>query len=177
MSVTPITNWICMASKVSEVRGVVKKGIEDPNLVFSEIRKMAENYDWKVREIAATALVEISKKREDAVVEEMMRWASDGDLNIRRVSSEGLRGVARKNPKKILPVLEKLKMDSSLYVKKSVASLLRNASRKHPDFVMELCGRWIKLNNPNTNWIITDGLRKLKENHPRKVNKILKLIE
>lgn len=47
---------------------------------------------------AATALVEISRRREDEVLKEMIEWAEDEDPNIRRVASEGLRGVARRNP-------------------------------------------------------------------------------
>ena len=51
-----------MVTKVSEVKDIVKKGIVTPQNTFSEIKKMAENDDWKVREVAATVLVEISKK-------------------------------------------------------------------------------------------------------------------
>lgn len=83
------------------------------------------------REDAATALVKISKKKEDEVVNEMILWAEDKDTpNIRRTASEGLRDVARKNPEKILPVIEKIKTDNSRYVRKSVAALLRMISKK-----------------------------------------------
>ncbi len=166
-----------MVSRVSEVKWLVKKGAENPESVFLEIRKMAENYDLEVREVAATALVEIGKKKPDEVVKKMTYWSEDGDSNIKRASSEGLRGIARKNPEKVLPVLENLKTDSNLYVKKSVASILRNAGRKNPDFVLDICRKWTKLKNENTNWIITEGLRKIREVHPRKVNKILKSLE
>ncbi|RJS82580.1 hypothetical protein CW707_00595 [Candidatus Bathyarchaeota archaeon] len=103
------------------------------------------------REDAATALVKISKKKEDEVVNEMILWAEDKDTpNIRRTASEGLRDVARKNPEKILPVIEKIKTDNSRYVRKSVAALLRMISKKNPEFVINLCRRWAKLNNKNT---------------------------
>jgi len=98
-----------MVTKVSEVGDIVEKGIANPKAVFSRIRKMAGSDDWKVWEVAATALVEISKKRADEVVQEMICWADDSDPNVRRTASEGLRDVARKNPEKVLPIIEKLK--------------------------------------------------------------------
>jgi len=165
-----------MVTKVSEVKDIVKKGIVKPKAVFPEIKKMAENDDWKVREVAATVLVEISKKKVDEVIQEMMRWVDDSDPNVRRTASEGLRDVARKNPEKVSPVIEKLKSDSNIYVKKSVANVMRNASRKNPEFVLNLCKKWIILKDTNTNWIIKDGLRKLKESRPKEVDGILNLI-
>ncbi|MBA7481214.1 hypothetical protein ES705_15041 [subsurface metagenome] len=108
-----------MVTKVSEVKDIVKKGESNPKTVFSRIKKMAESDDWKMREVAATALVEISKKKPNEVIQEMIHWADDRDPNVRRTSSEGLRGVARKSPEKVLPVIERLKTDYNLYVKKS----------------------------------------------------------
>ena len=129
-----------------------------------------------MRDITATALVEIGKKRQDEVVQEMMSWADDDDPNVRRTSSEGLRGVARKNPEKVLPVIDKLKTASHLYVKKSVANVLRNAGKKNHDFVLDLCRKWATLRNKDTNWIIKNGLRKLRESRPQDVKEILNLI-
>ena len=146
---------------INDVRDVIEKGICSLHDVLPEIRKLASHEDWKKREDAATALVEISKKKEDEVVNEMKIWAENKDANIRRVASEGLRGVARRNPEKILPVIEKLKTDESLYVRKSIAALLRAISKRNPEFVIELCKKWAKLKNKNTNWIIKEGTKKL----------------
>lgn len=162
-----------MVTKVSEVKNIVKLGIESPSKVFPKIKKLAKSKDWKAREVAATTLLEISKKRPDEIVKEMKKWAADKDSNIRRASSEGLRDVARKNPYLVSPVIEKLKTDENLYVKKSVANVLRNASRKHADFVLRLCKNWISAKNKNTNWIIKDGLRKLKETQKEEVNELI----
>lgn len=160
-------------TKVSDVKELVQKGVKDPRKAFPHIRKLAESGDWKVREVAATALVEISKKRRREVVEEMLRWVEDDDQNVRRAAVEGLRDIARKEPNDIVAVLEKAKTDTSLYVKKSVANVLRNASKRNPDFVLSLCRTWLNLCNPNTNWIIRDGLRKLKKTRPNEVKEIL----
>jgi 3-methyladenine DNA glycosylase AlkC len=114
-----------------------------------------------VREVAATCLVEIDKKKADEVIQEMMQWADDANPNVRRASSEGLRGIVRRNPDKVLPIIEKLKTDDNLYVKKTVANVLRNASKYDSAFVFDLCRKWAKANNQNTNWIIRDGMKKL----------------
>lgn len=161
-----------MLTKVSDIKAVVKKGVENPRKAFPEIKKLAESNNWKVREVAATALVEISKKKDIEVVLEMMRWAEDEAPNVRRASSEGLRDVARKNPKSVLPIIEKLKTDSNTYVKKSVANVLRNAGRYDSKFVLDVCKKWATANDPNTEWIIKDGLRKLKAMYPKEVNEI-----
>ena len=52
-----------MVTRVSEVKGIVQKGTKNPREAFSEIRKLAESEDWKVREVAATALGEKVKER------------------------------------------------------------------------------------------------------------------
>ncbi|HEC86288.1 MAG TPA: hypothetical protein ENI49_00205 [Thermoplasmatales archaeon] len=148
---------------IDDVRGIIERGRFSLYDALPKIKKLASSDDWRKREDAATALVEISKKREDDVVNEMILWADDEDHNIRRAASEGLRYVARRNPEKILPVVEKLKTDDSLYVRKSVAALLRAISKKNPGFVIDLCRKWAKLRNRDTKWIIRQGIKKLTE--------------
>ena len=161
---------------IDDVRGIIEKGNHALCDALTEIRKLALHKDWKKREDAATALVEISKKKEDEVIRGMIIWAGDENPNIRRAASEGLRGIARRNPEKILPVIENLKTDDSLYVKKSVAALLRAISKKNPEFVLDLCRKWVRVKNPNTNWIIKNGLRKIVECRSEEVKEILNLM-
>ena len=158
---------------IDDVRDIIERGICSLHDALPEIRKLASSDDWRKREDAATALVEISKKRENEVVSEMTIWAEEEDPNIRRISSEGLRRVARRNPEKILPVIEKLKTDDSLYVRKSVAALLRAISKKNPEFVADLCRKWAKLKNKNTNWIIRQGIKKLLEEQQQELISLL----
>src|SRR4051812_14834803 len=106
-----------MIDKIADVPHLVSKGRADPRAAFPEIRSLAASDRWQTREVAATALVEISKKQPDAVVGEMLRWARDRDRNIRRAASEGLRDVARKSPDAVAPVLELLRGDPDLYVR------------------------------------------------------------
>lgn len=162
-----------MAKKVSDVSDLVSLGIEAPVKVFPAIKTLAASQDWQEREGAATALVEVSKKKPDEVVAEMLIWSGAPDPNIRRTASEGLREVARRNPAHVLPVLENLKRDSALYVRKSVANVLRNAGRKHPGFVLQTCAVWAAQGNASTNWIVKDALRKLKETQPKEVEQII----
>jgi 3-methyladenine DNA glycosylase AlkC len=158
---------------IDDVRDIIERGIHSLHDALLEIRKLASHDDWRKREDAATALVEISKKKEDEVLNEMILWAEEKDSNIRRASSEGLRGVARRNPEKILPIIEKLKTDESLYVRKSVAALLRAISKKNSEFVVVLCRKWARVGNKNTNWIIKQGIKKLSEEQQEELSSLL----
>jgi 3-methyladenine DNA glycosylase AlkC len=160
-------------TKVSDVRDLVKQAINDPRRSFPAIMKLAASEDWKEREVAASVLVEASKKKPGDIVAEMILWADHANPNVRRTASEGLRDVARKNPGVVLPVIAKLKADPNLYVKKSVANVLRNAGNYHPDFVLSVCTEWAKERNANTTWIIKDGLRKLRAKYPKQVAEII----
>ncbi len=150
-----------MTTKVSDVSEIVKQGINSPQSIWNQVKEMAASEDWKIREVAATVCVEVSKKKKEEVVQELLSWVKSSDPNTRRCASEGLRDVIRKDPSIVTPVIEGLNTDDNLYVKKSVANLLRNASRKNPDYVIELCKKWEKINNDNTKWIIKEGMKKL----------------
>jgi 3-methyladenine DNA glycosylase AlkC len=164
-----------MITKLSDVTDIVRQAIDDPRQTFPAIMELASSEDWKEREVAATILVEGSKKKPDEIVAEMILWADHPDLNVRRTASEGLRAVARKKPELVLPVIAKLKDDPHMYVKKSVANVLRNAGNYHPEFVLRICGEWALGRNAHTAWIIKDGLRKLKAKYPGEVEEIIAL--
>ena len=161
-----------MVSKLSDVSGIVKQALSDPRRSLPAILKLASSEDWKEREVAASILVQVSKKRPDDIVAEMIRWANHPNPNVRRTASEGLRYVARKQPQLVLPVIAKLRADPSTYVKKSVANVLRNAGNYHPEFVLSICTEWAKARDVNTAWIIKDGLRKLRATYPEEVARI-----
>ena len=162
-----------MIRKVTDVQHIVQTGVTNPRHAFPAIKTLAQSDEWVEREVAATALVEISKKKPDEVVAEMLIWSKDPNPNVRRTASEGLRDVARKHAVQVLPILENLKTDANLYVRKSVANVLRNAGNYDPDFVLGSCSRWATLADANTNWIIKDALRKLKKTKPKEVDTIL----
>jgi len=71
-----------MVTKIGEVKNLVELGIKQPKEAFPKIKQLAESDDWKVREVAATCLVEIGRKRPQEVIAEMMLWADDKDANI-----------------------------------------------------------------------------------------------
>ena len=163
-----------MVTKVADVRDLVNSGVANPRQVFPNIKALAKSDDWAEREVSATALVEISKKQPEKIVAEMLIWSKDRDPKVRRTASEALRHVARNHPANVIPILEHLKADSNLYVRKSVGNVLRNAGNYDPDFVLSVCSQWATLHNTNTNWIIKDGLRKLKTTRPAEVERILR---
>ena len=162
-----------MIVKVQDIKKLLARGRVDPAAVFPELRTLAASDQWQTREVAATALVEIGKRQPAAVVDEARRWAMDGDVNIRRAASEGLRGIVKLDPQSVRPVLEKLRADPAVYVQKAVADVLRNASAKHPEFVLGVCRQWMRARNPHTRWIVTHGLRKLKDSLPQEVAAVL----
>jgi 3-methyladenine DNA glycosylase AlkC len=156
-------------AKIGDVPDVVRDAVSDLANALPRIRELAASSEWTEREVAATVLVEASKKRPDAVVGAMQAWARDIDPNIRRAASESMRWMARRDPTKILPILELLHQDESLYVRKSVASMLRNASGKHAELVLELARRWAGRGQARTNWIIKEGLKKLQAFQPDEI--------
>ena len=162
-----------MVTKVADVREIVKTGVANPRAAMPAVKALAKSDDWVEREVSATALVEISKKQPEKIISEMLIWSRDRNPNVRRTASEALRHVARKRPMNVLPVLENLKADPSLYVRKSVANVLRNAGNYYPEFVLEVCSRWATLHDANTDWIIKDGLRKLRTTRSAEVELIL----
>jgi 3-methyladenine DNA glycosylase AlkC len=163
--------------KIHDIKELLARGRIEPAAVSAELRKLAASDQWQTREVAATALVEISKRHPDAVLHQARRWAKDRDANIRRAASEGLRGMVKVDPQAVLPVLETLRGDPELYVKKSVANVLRNASGKYADFVLDVCRQWARSSNPHTQWIVKDGLRKLKASRPREVAAVIRSFE
>jgi 3-methyladenine DNA glycosylase AlkC len=166
-----------MVTRISDVPELVAKGHVNPRTAFPEIRLLAAGPSWQEREVAATALVEISRKQGDAVLAELRDWAKDPDSNVRRAASEGLRHLARNTPEVVAPILDLLRSDPDLYVRKSVSNILRNAGRKHPRFVLELCRQWAHVRDKHTNWIIRDGLRKLRETEPEQVDLVLTMLD
>jgi len=147
--------------KVADIADLVNAGCQRPQSVFKRLRQLAASEDWKTREVAATGLVEISKKHAPAVIAEMMKWAKATDPHVRRAASEGLREVARRKPESITAILDSLHGDPDLYVRKSVANVLRNAGNYRPDFVLNVATEWSKTANAHTAWTIRDGLKKL----------------
>jgi 3-methyladenine DNA glycosylase AlkC len=162
-----------MITKAADVKHLVEKAISHPQEAFPAIMKLASSEDWQEREVAATILVEASKRKSGEIIEEMTLWAEHPDQNVRRCASEGLRGVARKNPELVLSVLARLKADPNIYVKKSVANVLRNAGNYHPEFVMKVCQEWAVERDPHTAWVIKDGLKKLKVKYAVRVEEII----
>ena len=159
--------------KVADVADLVLAGRERPSSVFKQLRALAASEDWAVREVAATALVEISKRQPEAVAAQMAKWAKAKDGTVRRAASEGLREVARRTPDLAEPVLQALRADGDLYVRKSVANVLRNAGNYHPDFVLRVGREWAAVPNANTAWIVRNGLRKLAQRGSREAKKII----
>jgi 3-methyladenine DNA glycosylase AlkC len=162
-----------LISKIQDIKELLTRGRTAPEFVFPEIKALAASDQWQTREVATTAMVEIGKRYPALVLRQAQGWAKDKDSKIRRAASESLRGIVKIDPEAVRPILEMLREDLDLYVKKSLANLLRNASSKHADFVLGLCREWMRSQNPHTQWIVRDGLRKLKTSRPQEIAAIL----
>ncbi|HEX2723873.1 MAG TPA: DNA alkylation repair protein [Gemmatimonadaceae bacterium] len=126
--------------------------------------------------MAATGLVELAKRHPSVMLATAGEWSRDDDANIRRAASEGLRGLVHKDPEGVRQILEVLREDPEPYVKKSVANVLRNATRTYPDFVVRLCTEWANSSNPHTQWIVRNGLGKMKVTRPSDATRIVALL-
>lgn len=162
-----------MIARIQDIKPLLAEARANPQAAFPAIRELAASEQWQTREVAATALVEIGKHHQVAVLRQARLWARDRNGNVRRAASEGLRGIVKVDPESVRPVLESLNADSDLYVRKSVGNVLRNASGKHAEFVLDLCRRWARSPDARTQWIVKDGLRKLKASRPREVAAIV----
>jgi 3-methyladenine DNA glycosylase AlkC len=160
-------------TKIGDIKPMLLEGRKNPSAVLPRLRALASSTSWQEREVAATALVELAKRHPDAVLAASATWARDRDANVRRAASEGLRGLVQREPERVRPILEALHEDSDLYVKKSVANVLRNATRTQADFVVRLCTEWARSKNAHTQWIVRDGLRKLKTMRPAEAARII----
>ena len=168
---------VAVIAKIHDIKELLARGRVEPEAVFPELRRLAASDQWQTREVAATVLVEIGKRHPAAVLDSARRWAKDHDANVRHPASEGLRGIVKVDSQAVRPILETLQTDPELYVKKSVANVLRNASGKHPELVLSICRHWSRSSNPHTEWIVKEGLRKLKGSRRRNVAAILETFE
>src|SRR6185295_2462204 len=94
---------VAVIAKVHDIKELLGRGRVEPYAVFPELRRLAASDQWQTREVAATALVEIGKSHQVAVLQTARRWARDGDANVRRAASEGLRGIVKVDPEAVWP--------------------------------------------------------------------------
>lgn len=112
----------------------------------------------------------------DKMIEIFFEWATDKNEHVRRLAAEGSRprGVwvahipeYKQDPRGVLKILELLRADESRYVRKAVANNLNDISKENPGLAIKTAMRWLKSNNPHTNWIAKHGCRTLiKKGHP-----------
>jgi len=117
-------------------------GCSDPGPAFPPLREMASDPDWRVREAVATALTEISRRREADFLREVSAWISDPDPRVRRAAVESLRVLARREPEEVLPLLERVRFESDGYAVRAVGHILREMAKADPDLVRRVCLRW-----------------------------------
>ncbi len=139
-------------------------GLDYPKLAYSVLEALTPLHT------AEFAIRPFIMRYPNETMQKMAEWTHHSNEHVRRLASEGCRprlpwGMQLKefivDPSDLLPILETLKQDPSRYVQTSVANNLNDISKDHPQYVIDLCKRWKKDNNPHTNWIIKHGCRSL----------------
>jgi 3-methyladenine DNA glycosylase AlkC len=144
----------------------------DLDIMFENLKPLADDTHFGVREIAWMAARPYIINSLDASLKILTTWAADPSANIRRFASESTRprGVwsahineLKTNPERALSLIECLKNDSSKYVQDSVGNWLNDAGKTSPAFVRDMCLQWqTESPNPTTSYIIKKALRNLR---------------
>lgn len=164
------TNWIPKSQKGEDYSNTVFPdfvavfGLEYPDISIPALAHFTElaSSEFGVRPY----IVHFPKR----MMNTMLEWTKHENHHIRRLASEGCRprlpwGMAltsfKKDAAPILPILEALKTDPERYVQRSVANNLNDISKDHPELALQIAERWLKEENPITDWVVKHALRGL----------------
>ncbi len=164
------TNWLPKSQKGEDYSNTVFPdfvaifGVEHPDISIPALAHFTElaSSEFGVRPF----IVRYPKLMMNA----MFEWTKHENHHIRRLASEGCRsrlpwGMAltafKKDAAPVLPILEALKNDPERYVQRSVANNLNDISKDHPELALKIAEKWLKEENPITDWVVKHALRGL----------------
>ncbi len=142
--------------------------------VFSELRSLSMDEDWRVRESVATALTIVSVASQEGYFERMGEWVRDPDARVRRAAIESMRVIARKDAGKVLPFVEMMKKERDRYASDAVAHVIREMTKADPDLVSELLREWARSGERHIRRMVRLGMKKLPNSEREAIRRLLK---
>jgi 3-methyladenine DNA glycosylase AlkC len=155
---------------------VAKYGLDHYDLSMQALYQMTKRFT------AEGAIRPFILKYPERTLAILSEWAEDENCHVRRLVSEGTRPRLPwtmqlkqfiEDPRPVLGLLEKLKTDPELMVRRSVANNLNDVAKDNPELVIKVLGRWKKINNEGTQWLIRHAARTLVKQGDRDVLTIL----
>jgi len=155
---------------------VAKYGLDHYDLSMQALYQMTKRFT------AEGAIRPFILKYPERTLAILSEWAEDENCHVRRLISEGTRPRLPwtmqlkqfiEDPRPVLGLLEKLKTDPELMVRRSVANNLNDIAKDNPELVVKTLGRWQKINNEGTQWLIRHAARTLIKQGNRDVLTIL----
>ncbi|RPJ25262.1 MAG: DNA alkylation repair protein, partial [Chloroflexi bacterium] len=155
---------------------VAKYGLDHYDLSMQALYQMTKRFT------AEGAIRPFILKYPERTLAILSEWAEDENCHVRRLISEGTRPRLPwtmqlkqfiEDPRPVLGLLEKLKTDPELMVRRSVANNLNDIAKDNPELVVKTLGRWQKINNEGTQWLIRHATRTLIKQGNRDVLTIL----
>jgi len=147
-----------------ETEFIAAYGLDDYDISMTALYEMTKRFS------SEGAIRPFIQKYPKKTLKLLEKWTKDPNCHVRRLVSEGTRPRLplcgrlpqfQKDPRPVIQLLEKLKDDPSLYVRRSVANNLNDIAKDNPDIVVRTLTQWKKINNKETQWLITHAARTL----------------
>jgi len=146
--------------------------------LLAKIKKMADSFEWGVREDAAVEIKKINDKFFLEYLPIWKKWVADPNPNIRRAVEVGLLRIKKEFIPHALDLLDPLMYDNTTYVRKNCGPfVLSHVGYKDPDITFKRLIKWMKIKDKNVRWNVAMCLGIwFGQSNPEKSLKLLKVL-